>query len=182
MHVCFIGPLIGFGTTSKVYALKQNVNKSQVPFACKVICKKRLSLDKNSELVMHQLRSESSILKKLNHQNIVQVYDVIETKNTLFIVMEYVSGGELFHHIVNNGPLSEVATQKVVKGVFSAVEYLHERGFIHRDIKAENILFTKHPPPSKDTDAWDVKIIDFGFSKRSGHILLPSISISILFF
>ena len=140
-----------------------------MPLACKVIDKRRLSLDRNYELMLNQLRTEISVLRRLDHENIVSLRDVIETKNTIYIITEYVSGGELFHHIVENGPLKEEESKMVMQGVFSAVNYLHEKGIVHRDIKAENILISR-----RDGKIVGVKLIDFGFSKIMKHDLAGS--------
>ena len=133
-----IGPILGYGTTSKVYAIKQRTLNT--PLACKVVDKKKLSYDVNYELIITQLRAEIKILKHIQHENIVMLYDVIETRNAIYIITEYVSGGELFNHIIDNGPLKEMSAKSVMKGIFSALLYLHSKGVIHRDIKAENVL------------------------------------------
>ena len=77
----------------------------------------------------------------------------------------------MFHHIVENGPLKEEESKMVMQGVFSAVNYLHEKGIVHRDIKAENILL--HNSPYE----FCVKLCDFGLAKQeslSGDTALPS--------
>ena len=153
-----IGPLIGYGTTSKVYALKQKSNNLKL--ACKVIDKRRISIDANHEAILMQLRSETIILKKLNHPNIVKFYDVIETRTMIFIVMEYIKGEELFDYILNLGSLNEEKALTIMQGLLSAVNYLHSQGVIHRDIKAENLLIL-----FDDKENVQVKMIDFGFSK-----------------
>ena len=134
-----------------------------------MIDKRKLSLDRNYELILNQLRTEIEVLKKLKHENIVKLRDVIETRQTIYIITEYVSGGELFHHIVENGPLKEEEAKMVMLGVFSAVNHLHEKGIVHRDIKAENILISRQH--GKITG---VKLIDFGFSKVMKHKLAGS--------
>ena len=149
---------VGYGTTSTVYALKERTNN--MPLACKVIDKKKIALERNYDTILAQLRSEIGVLRQLSHENIVSLRDVIETKQTIYIITEYVPGGELFYHIVENGPLKEEEAKTVMLGVFSAIDYLHEKGIVHRDIKAENILISR-----KDGEIVNVKLIDFGFSK-----------------
>lgn len=162
-----VGPILGHGTTSKVYALKERTKN--MPLACKVIDKRKLSLDRNYETILNQLRTEVDVLRRLDHMNIVSLRDVIETKQTVYIITEYVSGGELFHHIVENGPLKEEESKMVMQGVFNAVNYLHGKGIVHRDIKAENILISR-----SDGKIMGVKLIDFGFSKIMKHDLAGS--------
>lgn len=70
------------------------------------------------------------------------------------------SGGELFEHILDHGPLKETSAKSVMQSVFSAVSYLHDRGIIHRDIKAENLLVSQIKG-----GLYSIKLIDFGFSK-----------------
>lgn len=130
--------------------------------ACKIIDKNKLTVGMDPFDIgplLLQLRREVDILRKLHHPNIVSFYDFMETKDKLFIITEHLSGGELFDYILNNGPLSENLTRKILFGVFNAVLYLHERGVIHRDIKAENLIFFKNI-----NGEFSLKLIDFGFS------------------
>ena len=74
--------------------------------------------------------------------------------------MEHCSGGELFERFVSRGALSEDVGAKVMGKLFSAMEYLHNKGICHRDLKPENFLFA-----SKHKDA-ELKVIDFGLSRK----------------
>lgn len=76
----------------------------------------------------------------------------------MYIFMEYCSNGELYNHIVKNGPMGEREAAKVFYQVLSALLYLKKMGVSHRDIKPENILFDKF---------WNVKLVDFGFSCKT---------------
>ncbi|PXF42155.1 Myosin light chain kinase family member 4 [Gracilariopsis chorda] len=109
---------------------------------------------------------EIDIIKSLDHPHLVKTYDVFRSKNEkkIYIVMEYVAGGELFERIANDtGTLIKEADGiRMIRNVLSAVKYLHERGIVHGDIKAENILCV-------DEDVQlpiRVKLADFGLSKR----------------
>mmetsp|Transcript_9846 Transcript_9846/g.20974 ORF Transcript_9846/g.20974 Transcript_9846/m.20974 type:complete len:338 (+) Transcript_9846:130-1143(+) len=110
------------------------------------------------------LRREVSILKKVNHGNVMKMVDCYEDEEYLHIVTEKYSGGELFDKIIENttaeGCFSEKAAAKIIKSLLEAVVYLHGEGIAHRDIKPENILFE-----SADEES-DIKLIDFGLSRK----------------
>lgn len=173
-----LGQLLGVGTTSKVYQImlkkrkaltKQGVHRE---LACKIIDKRKLTLGMDREDVeplLMQLRKEVDILRRISHPNIVSFQDFVESKALLFIITEYLPGGELFEYILKNGPLPEVQASRALYGVFSAVSYLHDRGVIHRDIKAENVIFFQ-----KVNGDLSLKLIDFGFSTILKHDLTGS--------
>uniref|UniRef100_A0A8C7JC17 non-specific serine/threonine protein kinase n=1 Tax=Oncorhynchus kisutch TaxID=8019 RepID=A0A8C7JC17_ONCKI len=109
---------------------------------------------------------EVRIMKLLNHPNIVKLFEVIETERTLYLVMEYASGGEVFDYLVAHGRMKEkearakfrqVSTGLFPQCIVSAVQYCHQKHIVHRDLKAENLLL--------DADM-NIKIADFGFSNE----------------
>jgi serine/threonine protein kinase len=171
-----MGELVGIGTTSKVYkVVPKRPGKSSAecqPLACKIIDKRGLTNeidDDDVDPLLEQLCREVEILRRIHHENIVTFYDYTETKDKLFIITERLDGGELFEYILNNGPLNEEFACRMLYGVFSAVAYLHERGVVHRDIKAENLIFCK------DGNGQDsLKLIDFGFSTVLRHQMTGS--------
>jgi len=110
------------------------------------------------------LEREIDIMKKLQHPNIIQLMEVIDTPDTLFLVLEYASGGELFDAIVNKGSYSEVDAAKIIKQILEAILYVHNHGIAHRDLKPENLLLIKN-----DTGEEIIKIADFGLSKDFGE-------------
>lgn len=83
---------------------------------------------------------EISILKLLRHPNITRLYEVMESKNMIYLVTEYASQGEVFDHLVANGRMKEEEAARVFAQIVSAVEYCHNKGIVHRDLKAENVL------------------------------------------
>jgi serine/threonine protein kinase len=87
----------------------------------------------------------------------VKVYDVIETTETIYIVMEYEAGGELFDYIVAHKRVKEVEARRFYRMVLSAVDYCHKNAVIHRDLKPENLLLDERKC---------IKIIDFGFGNN----------------
>ena len=100
-------------------------------------------------------------MTKIQHENVVKLFEVHETPQTLFLVMEILTGGELFDRIIAKGHYSEADARKLAITILTAIKHLHENGVAHRDLKPENILL-------KDTteDAI-IKITDFGLSKES---------------
>uniref|UniRef100_A0A665X5G3 non-specific serine/threonine protein kinase n=1 Tax=Echeneis naucrates TaxID=173247 RepID=A0A665X5G3_ECHNA len=104
-----------------------------------------------------QLFREVRIMKILNHPNIVKLFEVIETDRTLYLVMEYASGGEVFDYLVAHGRMKEKEARAKFRQIVSAVQYCHQKHIVHRDLKAENLLL--------DADM-NIKIADFGFSNE----------------
>uniref|UniRef100_A0A8C7CZ58 non-specific serine/threonine protein kinase n=1 Tax=Oncorhynchus kisutch TaxID=8019 RepID=A0A8C7CZ58_ONCKI len=100
---------------------------------------------------------EVRIMKGLNHPNIVQLFEVIETDKTLYLIMEYASGGEVFDYLVSHGRMKEIEARAKFRQIVSAVHYCHMKNIVHRDLKAENLLL--------DANA-NIKIADFGFSNE----------------
>lgn len=83
---------------------------------------------------------EISILKMLRHPHITRLYEVMESKNMIYLVTEYAPRGEIFDHLVANGRMKEEEAARVFAQTVSAVEYCHSKGVVHRDLKAENVL------------------------------------------
>ncbi|CAD5226416.1 unnamed protein product [Bursaphelenchus okinawaensis] len=106
---------------------------------------------------LQKLFREVRIMKQLDHPNIVKLYQVMETDQTLYLVMEYASGGEVFDYLVAHGRMKEKEARAKFRQIVSAVQYLHSKNIIHRDLKAENLLL--------DADM-NIKIADFGFSNQ----------------
>jgi calcium/calmodulin-dependent protein kinase I len=145
-----------FSTVKKAYdRVTENV------YAIKIIDKKKFGA-KKEELAM--IQTEIEIMRMIEHPNIISLHEVFEDKTTkkIYLVMELVTGGELFDRIVEKGSYSEKDASELISKVISAVRYLHKKGIIHRDLKPENLLYS-----SPDEDA-EIKLADFGLSKIVG--------------
>jgi len=116
---------------------------------------KRISLKFIDDDVIEEFRNEVDIIRKLDHPNIVKMFETYESFETMSIVMELCSGGNLN----NRAPYKEEDARRIIFKIVSAVSYLHENNIIHRDIKLENIMFESNDPFA------EVKLIDFGLSK-----------------
>jgi len=102
---------------------------------------------------------EIDIMKKVgNHPNILKLFEVFETKNYLYLVLELVTGGELFDQIVARGEYSEKDASNIVRQIIAAVAHLHANGIAHRDLKPQNLLCA-------GADGDDIRMADFGLSK-----------------
>ena len=106
------------------------------------------------------MKRELSILRIVDHPNIIKMYEVFEDEKYLHLVMEMCTGGDLFDKIVGLVRFNESKAAKYMYKLFSAVNYLHEINIVHRDLKPENFLFS-----SDEADS-DIKIIDFGLSMQ----------------
>lgn len=143
---------IGTGAFSEV-CLAEDKNDRGKFYAVK--CIDRMGLVGKEE----SLDNEIQVLRRLNHPNIVRLSDVIEDKSYVYLIMELVTGGELFDRIVEKGSYTEKDASRLIKQVLEAVDYMHERGVVHRDLKPENLLYYSTDPDSK------IMISDFGLSK-----------------
>jgi 5'-AMP-activated protein kinase catalytic alpha subunit len=103
-----------------------------------------------------KIRREIQIMKLFRHPHIIKLYEVIETEHDILLIMEYVSGGELFEYIVSHGKMPEDKARRFFQQIIAAVEYLHAHMIVHRDLKPENLLL--------DDISGSVKIADFGLS------------------
>lgn len=140
---------LGEGTFSKVkYALHKDT-KNQV--AIKILDKEKLI---HSNMVSH-LKSEISIMRIVKHENIIEVKDVFASQSKIFIVLEYIQGGELFDLIIGERTLTEKRACSYFNQLLNGLEYCHDKGICHRDLKPENLLVTS---------TGVLKISDFGLS------------------
>ncbi|XP_078792182.1 serine/threonine-protein kinase MARK2 isoform X21 [Oryzias latipes] len=141
---------IGKGNFAKVKLARHVLTGKEV--AVKIIDKTQLNSSS-----LQKLFREVRIMKLLNHPNIVKLFEVIETDKTLYLVMEYASGGEVFDYLVAHGRMKEKEARAKFRQIVSAVQYCHQKCIVHRDLKAENLLLDAE---------MNIKIADFGFSNE----------------
>jgi calcium/calmodulin-dependent protein kinase I len=157
-----LGARIGRGA----YGVVVHCDKGSKKYACKVINKHKLRMQASrteAKKMEAGLKNEIDTLKKLKHRNIVQLFHAEEKAGSIYMVLELMSGGELFDHIISKGTLSEREASAIVRQVADAIAYCESMDIIHRDLKPENLLLAQ--PHRLDL----VKIADFGFAK-----ILPS--------
>lgn len=124
----------------------------------KIVTKKDLTL-KDQEL----LKREIEVLKLCQHPNIIKFYDVFENSDYIYIVMEYLRGGDFFNYLETRSfKIPEERAKVIAHQIATAIYYLHSFGIVHRDLKPENILMVDQSFDSQ------IKIVDFGLSKTFG--------------
>ncbi|KAL2652157.1 hypothetical protein R1flu_020285 [Riccia fluitans] len=144
-----LGRTLGEGTFAKVKFAKNLETDESV--AIKVLDKEKILKHK----MVEQIKREISTMKLVKHPNIVQLLEVLASKTKIYIVLEFVTGGELFDKIVHQGRLKEDEARKYFQQLINAVDYCHSRGVYHRDLKPENLLLDAQG---------NLKISDFGLS------------------
>ncbi|KAJ9681051.1 hypothetical protein PVL29_020113 [Vitis rotundifolia] len=147
-----IGKTLGEGSFAKVkYARNSDTGDS---VAIKVLDRDHVLKHK----MVEQIKREISTMKLIKHPNVVTIFEVMASKTKIYIVVEFVDGGELFDRIAKNGRLKEDEARRYFQQLINAVDYCHSRGVYHRDLKPENLLL----------DSYGVlKISDFGLSALS---------------
>lgn len=144
-----LGQTLGEGSFAKV---KRAVNvETGQSFAVKILDKEKLFHHK----IVNHFKREICTLKLIRHPNVVRLYEVLASKKKIYIVLEFVDGGELFNEVSRNGKLEESDARKYFQQLIDAVGYCHSRGVYHRDLKPENVLLDANG---------NVKISDFGLS------------------
>ncbi|XP_043478536.1 calcium/calmodulin-dependent protein kinase type 1 isoform X2 [Leptopilina heterotoma] len=144
--------LLGTGAFSEV-RLAESKERPGDLYAVKIIDKKALKGKEDS------LENEIKVLRRLTHPNIVRLLETFEDKHKVYLIMELVTGGELFDRIVEKGSYTEKDASDLIRQVLEAVDYMHEQGVVHRDLKPENLLYYSPDEDSK------IMISDFGLSK-----------------
>lgn len=143
-----VGRQLGRGSYGDVFYGEHR--QTGLPVAVKRIAKKSNN---------RYLEREVNVAKSIHHANVVKTYDIFETAEYLYIVLEYMGGGELYEVLAESGTLSEKLASHVIRSILQALAYLHRHGIVHRDLKPENILCK-----SRDPNKLAVKVADFGLA------------------
>ncbi|XP_016573149.1 CBL-interacting serine/threonine-protein kinase 9 isoform X5 [Capsicum annuum] len=150
-----LGKTLGEGSFAKVKYAKNVQTGDHV--AIKIINRERV-LRQN---IMEQIKREISTMKLIRHPNVVRIFEVMASKTKIYIILEYVHGGELFDEIARHGRLKEDEARRYFQQLINAVDYCHSRGVYHRDLKPENLLLDSFGT---------MKVSDFGLSALSKQV------------
>ncbi|KAI8613279.1 kinase-like domain-containing protein, partial [Chytriomyces sp. MP71] len=152
----YLGKTLGVGSTGRV-KLGTHMTTSQ-RVAIKIIPKDTLS-EAATTAKAHKLNEkterEITIMKLIQHPNVMQLYDVYESEKELYLILEHIEGGELFDYLVQQGRLTESEALDFFQQICFGVDYCHRHLICHRDLKPENLLLDKHNT---------VKVADFGMA------------------
>ena len=149
--------LIGSGSFSIVKLGENKITKEKV--AIKIIQKTQIT--NQNDLI--RINREIQMLKSLNHENVIKIYNLYEDSISFYIIMEYCENGELFNRITEKKHLSEDESSIFYYQLINGLEYIHKHNIIHRDLKPENLLLSKDDI---------LKIIDFGLSNYTRNDIL----------
>ncbi len=141
---------LGEGSYGKVYKVKQRTSN-------KVYAMKLIRKDIESEESNKSFLNEIYILRKLDHPNILKIFEFFSDQKYWYFIMDYLPKGDLFTEICNMKYYDEYLTAKIMKQIFSCISYLNKLKIVHRDLKPENMMVA-----SKSEDDISIKLIDFG--------------------
>ncbi|KAK6940285.1 NAF domain [Dillenia turbinata] len=144
-----VGRTIGEGTFAKV-KFAQNTETGE-SVAMKVLDRSTIIKHK----MVEQIKREISIMKLVRHPNVVRLHEVLASRTKIYIILEFITGGELFDKIILHGRLSEAESRRYFQQLIDGVDYCHSKGVFHRDLKPENLLLDSQG---------NLKISDFGLS------------------
>uniref|UniRef100_A0A672LE40 BR serine/threonine kinase 2 n=1 Tax=Sinocyclocheilus grahami TaxID=75366 RepID=A0A672LE40_SINGR len=163
-HANYVGP----------YRLEKTLGKGQTGLVklgihcvtCQKVAIKIVNREKLSESVLMKVEREIAILKLIEHPHVLKLHDVYENKKYLYLVLEHVSGGELFDYLVKKGRLTPKEARKFFRQIISALDFCHSHSICHRDLKPENLLLDEKN---------NIRIADFGMaSLQVGESLLET--------
>lgn len=144
---------LGSGSFGEVKRVVKKDTKKE--YAVKIIKKSLIQEQADLDLIYEEVE----ILQKIKHENCVSLFDLYETKTKLYMVLELLTGGELYDRIVLKGSFSEKEAADLIQKLASALDYLHAQGIVHRDLKPENLIY------ESNADDANIKVTDFGLAK-----------------
>ena len=147
---------LGEGSYGSVYMVN-HIHSSQHR-AMKIITKKST---RETTQIDNEILNEIEMLKRMDHPNIVKIFEFFYSSKNYYLITEFCKEGELFDRIVKEGPFDEEFAGYIMYQIFSAVNYCHSMNVIHRDLKPENILIER----KEQNGFLKIKIIDFGTAK-----------------
>ncbi|KTW30651.1 hypothetical protein T552_00367 [Pneumocystis carinii B80] len=154
-----LGKTLGRGSTGRVRLAKHSITGqlAAVKIVPKTVCAERSKTEKGrgKSNVLHGIEREIVIMKLIDHPNVMRLYDVWENRHELYLILEYIEGGELFDYLVRKGRLDESEAVGYFYQIIAGVDYCHRFNICHRDLKPENLLLDKHR---------NIKIADFGMA------------------
>ncbi|GAA5834744.1 hypothetical protein JCM11251_003651 [Rhodosporidiobolus azoricus] len=160
-----IGRTVGEGASGRVKLAKHKVTGQYA--AIKIVPKPKRSTQEKADKMLLGIEREIVIMKLIEHPNVLRLMDVWETNGELYLIMEYVEGGELFDYLVSKGRLHADEARHYFQQIISGVDYCHRFNICHRDLKPENLLLDSEK---------NIKIADFGMAalERGGKLLETS--------
>ncbi|XP_037569422.1 serine/threonine-protein kinase BRSK2-like [Dermacentor silvarum] len=152
-HFQYVGP----------YRLEKTLGKGQTGLvkmgihcvAGRKVAVKIINREKLSESVLQKVEREIAIMKLIEHPHVLGLYDVYENKKYLYLILEHVSGGELFDYLVKKGRLTPKEARRFFRQIISALDFCHSHSICHRDLKPENLLLDEKN---------NIRIADFGMA------------------
>lgn len=149
------GKRIGKGSYGNVVTARYDDRGSgdTLELACKYVDKKKAPKD----FLIKFLPREIEILSKISHPNIIGIHSILQSGSTVFIFMQWAANGDLLEYVKRKGPVPEPQANLWFFQMTSAIKYIHDMNYAHRDLKCENILISKH---------MNIKIADFGFARK----------------
>ncbi|XP_050087716.1 ovarian-specific serine/threonine-protein kinase Lok isoform X2 [Anopheles aquasalis] len=159
----YIGRILGSGACGVVYLLHHT--ETCQPFALKQVVKQKMSEQQTRQRALNdpaRVMNEVNIMKNLDHPCVIRMHDIIDKPHSLYMVLEYMKGGDLLSRILANKRLPEKTSKLFFLQMCHAVKYLHSQGITHRDLKPDNILL------ADEEEYTLLKVSDFGLSRFVG--------------